>query len=127
MSLLIGAGLNMGECIKRSAALTMNPLMERDLLKALPIVLNGGSLVEAFEQTRCLSDVGRQMLLVGEHSGNLEGSLLKVSEWHFDEARAATRVAQTVMGLAILLILAGLVGFIVISFYSRLYSGILPG
>lgn len=127
MSLLIGAGLSMTECMKRSAALTMNPLMERDLLKGLPIVRDGGTLVEAFDKSRCLSDVGRQMLMVGEHSGNLEGSLHKVAEWHFDEARAATRVAQTVMGLLILLVLAGLVGYIVITFYSRLYGGILEG
>jgi len=126
MALLIGAGLNMTECMKRSAALTMNPLMERDLLKGLPVVMNGGSLVEAFEKSRTLSDVGRQMLLVGEQSGNLEASLQKVADWHFDEARAATRVALTVMGVLILLILAALVGFILVMFYSRLYSGILP-
>jgi type IV pilus assembly protein PilC len=127
MSLLIGAGLGMGECMKRSAALTMNPTMERDLLMGLPMVMNGGSLVEAFERSRCLSDVGRQMLLVGEKSGNLEGSLHKVAEWHFDEARSATRVAMTVMGVGILLALAGLVGFIVVTFYSRLYGGMLEG
>jgi type IV pilus assembly protein PilC len=125
MALLIGAGLNMSECIKRSAALTMNPSMERDLLKGLPVVKNGGSLVEAFERSRCLSDVGRQMLLVGEHSGNLEGSLHKVAEWHFDEARSATRTAQTVMGLLILLLIGGVVGYVVISFYSGLYGGAL--
>ncbi len=124
MALLIGAGLSMVECIKRSAALTMNPLMERDLLRGLPVVKNGGTLVEAFEQSRCLSPVGRQMLLVGEKSGNLEGSLHKVAEWHFDEARSATQVAMKVLGVCILLVLAGLVGFIVITFYSRLYGGL---
>jgi type IV pilus assembly protein PilC len=127
MSLLIGAGLNMGECMRRSAALTMNPLMEKDLLRGLPVVMNGGTLVEAFDRSRCLSDVGRQMLLVGEKSGNLEGSLHKVAEWHFDEARSATKVAMTVMGVAILLVLAGLVGYIVVTFYSRLYGGMLNG
>ncbi len=127
MSLLIGAGLNMGECMRRSAALTMNPIMERDLLKGLPVVMNGGTLVEAFDRSRCLSDVGRQMLMVGEQSGNLEGSLHKVAEWHFDEARAATRVAMTVMGVTILLILAALVGVIVVTFYSRLYGGMFEG
>ncbi len=127
MSLLIGAGLSMTEVMKRSAALTMNPLMERDLLKGLPIVMNGGTLVEAFDQSRCLSDVGRQMLMVGEQTGNLEDSLHKVAEWHFEEARAATKVAMTVMGIAILLVLAGLVGYIVVTFYSRLYGGMLEG
>ena len=124
MSLLIGAGLNMTECMKRSAALTMNPLMERDLLKGLPVIKNGGTLVEAFERSRCLSDVGRQMMLVGEQSGNLEGSLHKVAEWHFDEARSATQVAMKVLGVGILLVLASLVGYIVITFYSRLYGGL---
>jgi type IV pilus assembly protein PilC len=127
MSLLIGAGLSMSECIKRSAALTMNPAMEQDLLLSVPVIMNGGSLVEAFDRSRYLSDVGRQMLLVGEKSGNLEDSLHKVAEWHFDEARSATRVAMTVMGVTILLLLAALIGYIVITFYSRLYGGMMQG
>ena len=127
MSLLIGAGLSMPECMKRSAVLTMNPLMERDLLKGLPIVQNGGTLVEAFDQSRCLSEVGRQMLMVGEQTGNLEGSLDKVAEWHFEEARAATRVAQKVLGILILLAIGGVIGYIVISFYSSLYGRMLDG
>ncbi len=127
MSLLIGAGLNMGECIKRSAAMTMNPAMEQDLLRSVPVVMNGGTLVEAFDRSRCLSEVGRQMLLVGEKTGNLEDSLHKVADWHFDEARSATRVAMTVMGITILLLLAALVGYIVVTFYSRLYGGMMQG
>jgi len=127
MSLLIGAGLNMGECIKRSAALTMNPAMEQDLLQSVPVVMKGGTLVEAFDRSRCLSDVSRQMLLVGEQTGNLDGSLHKVAEWHFDEARTATKTAVTMMGVSILLLLAGLVGYIVVTFYSRLYGGMMQG
>lgn len=125
MSLLIGAGLDIRQCIARSAAVTMNPQIEQDLLRAVPVVAQGGTLVEAFAGCRRLSRVGREMIAVGEHSGNLEASLRKVAEYHFDEAQAAVRTAATIMKVLILLGVGLVVAVIVISFYSNLYGSML--
>lgn len=124
MSLLVGAGIDIRQCIQRSARLTMNPYMERDLLQAVPVVARGGTLVEAFSKVKCVSSVGREMLAVGEQSGNLEFSLKKVSDYHFEEARAAVRSAMTIGGVLVLLLVGGLIGYIVISFYAGLYSNL---
>ncbi len=122
MSLLVGAGLDMRQCIQRSAKLTMNPRMERDLMRAVPVVANGGTLVEAFSKCTTLSRIAREMIAVGEVSGDLDGSMRKVAEWHFEEARAAVRTALTVMGILVLLLVGGIIGYIVISFYSGYFN-----
>ncbi|HPU96537.1 MAG TPA: type II secretion system F family protein [Candidatus Hydrogenedentes bacterium] len=124
MSLLVGAGMRMDRCIQHAARVTMNPLMERDLLRAVPLVLQGHILVEAFSQVNCLSPVGRDMLAVGEKTGKLETSLRKVAEYHLAEAKAAVSIATKVMNVLILLAVGAVVGFIVISFYGGLYSGL---
>ena len=123
MSLLVGSGMNIKSCVQNSAAITMNPYMQRDLLQAVPPLANGATLVEAFACTRYLTQVSREMIMVGEETGNLEGSLRKVSEYHLEEATHQVQVLTRIMGVLLLLAVAGIVGFVVISFYAKLYSG----
>ena len=66
--------------------------------------------------------MAREMLEVGEQSGNLEASLQKVAEYHLEEGRHAMAVASKIMGVAITLAIGGLIGYIVISFYSNYFA-----
>ncbi|MBI2425762.1 MAG: type II secretion system F family protein [Candidatus Hydrogenedentes bacterium] len=122
MSLLVGSGMNIKLCIQHSAAMTGNAYMERDLLRAIPPIAEGATLVQAFSGSRSLTSVAREMLAVGEHSGALEVSLLKVAHYHQEEAKAAIRMVARVLQAAITLAIGGLVGYIVISFYSKYFS-----
>ncbi len=127
MSLLIGSGIHIRHCIERSAAMAVNPYIERDLLQAAPLVQDGASLVQAFAPCRSLTRIAREMLVVGEQSGRLDETLAKVAQYHQQEAKEAVKRSVVLLGVAILVGMAGLVGFIVISFYSRLYGGMLDG
>lgn len=118
MSLLIGSGMPIMRCIEASAAVTANPYLERDFLKAVPLVKDGATLVEAFAPSQFLSAEAREMLRVGEESGKLEDSLNKVAEYQSNEAMHAVDVAARVGQVVISLTVAIVVGYIVISFYS---------
>lgn len=121
-SLLVGSGMNMKSCIANAAAITGNPYIEKDLLKAIPRVADGHTLVEAFSGCRSLTPLAREMIEVGERSGNLEGSLRKVSEYHLEEGRHAVNVATKILGVGIVLAVGLTVGYIIISFYSKYFS-----
>lgn len=121
-SLLLGSGMNIQSCIANAAAISGNPYIERDLKTAIPRVAQGSSLVEAFAPCRSLTPVAREMLEVGEISGNLEQSLRKVSEYHLEEGRHAVNVASKIAGVLIVLAVGGIVGYIIISFYSKYFS-----
>ena len=125
MSLLIGSGMNIKSCIHNSAAVTANPYMQKDLMMAIQPVADGATLTQAFAASRFLNPTAREMLMVGEQSGAVEKSLLKVSEYNFQEGTAALKKLTTIMGVLITLGIAGLVGYIVITFYKNLYSGLL--
>jgi type IV pilus assembly protein PilC len=125
MSLLLGSGMNVKRCIERAAATTANPYMEKDLLRAVPVVANGGSLVEAFATSRMLTPTALEMLAVGEESGQLEAALRKASEYNMEEASHAVNVATRIIGVLIALAVAGIIGYVIISFYAGLYGGML--
>ena len=127
MALLIQSGLDIKRCIERSAAMTMNPAVEQDLLRAVPVVSRGGTLVEAFSRSRYMTRMGREMLAVGEQSGNLDAALQKASEYSFGEAQAAVKSAAKVLQVMITLFVGGVVAYFVISFYSNLYGSALNG
>jgi len=124
MSLLIGAGVPIKACIVNSAAVTVNAYIERDLLKAVPHVQEGATLVEAFGESKFLTNTAREMLFVGEQSGSLDVSLRKVAEYHLAEAQQAVRVALQVFRQIIVLAIALLVGYIVIRFWSVYFGAI---
>ncbi|NUM52558.1 MAG: type II secretion system F family protein [Candidatus Hydrogenedentes bacterium] len=122
MSLLIGSGLRIDHCIENSATVTGNPYMEKQLLKAVSPVKDGATLVEAFSNVNVLLPQSREMLHVGEVSGQLEAALRKASEYHLAEAMHAAAIARRVLGVAISLTVAGLVGFVIIKFYLTYFS-----
>lgn len=122
MSLLITSGLDIKRCISSAAEVTANPYIRRDLLLALPAVSEGATLTQAFTAAKTLTPIAREMLFVGEQTGNLDGCLRKVSEYHFEEAKHAVSVALRVMKLVMMLAVGALVGYVVISFYTRLFS-----
>jgi type IV pilus assembly protein PilC len=127
LGLLVGSGLNMQRCIERSAAVTMNPLIERDLLKAIPILMNGGTLVQAFSGCSYINRVGKEMIAVGEKSGRLDATLKKVAEYHYNEAQAAVNVATKLLFVATVLIVGVIIGAIVIYFYANMYGSLMTG
>lgn len=121
-SLLVGSGMNIQSCISNAAAISGNPWIEKDLKQAIPRVAAGHTLVEAFSGCRSLTPLAREMLEVGERSGNLEASLRKVSDYHLEEGRHAVAIATKVLGVLIVLGVGAVVGYIVISFYSKYFS-----
>lgn len=124
-SLLIGSGLPITRCIENAAAISANPYIERDLLRSIPHVKQGATLSQAFSHVRHLTPLAREMLHVGELSGDIEGQSKKISEYHMDEATHAVTIATKVLSIAILIAVASLIGFIIIRFYMNLYGGIM--
>jgi type IV pilus assembly protein PilC len=122
LSVLIGSGVPIVRAIERAAAVAANPYLERDLLRAVPKVKQGCTLVESFGPSQFLGSTAREMLRVGEESGRLEEALNKVAQYQMEEAvhavNLATRVGEVVISLGVAIV----VGYVVISFYVNYYG-----
>jgi len=121
-SFLVGSGMPITNAIQSAAAVTANPYIERDIASAVPRVKSGVTLVEAFAPCRYFNRQTREMLRVGEETGKLEDAARKASEYQFQEAKHAVGIATRVGEVLITLAVATVVGYIVISFFSNLYS-----
>ncbi len=121
-SLLIGAGVNIKHAIHHAANATGNSYVRQDLLRAIPVVAQGHTLQEAFARCQSLTPVCREMLAVGEETGNLEFQLRKASQYQLEEAQLATKLALRLLGILMVLVAGGCVGYVIISFYSKLFG-----
>ncbi len=124
-SLLIASGLPITRCIENAAAVSSNPYIERELVTAIPRVKEGATLTQAFSKVSYLTPLAREMLHVGELSGNIEEQSKKISEYHMAEATQAVTIATKALSVFILIAMALLVGTIIIRFYMSFYGGIL--
>lgn len=122
MALLIASGVNIKLCIERSAAVANNPYVARDLLRAVPRVAQGMTLTDAFAPCTSLTRTAREMMHVGEESGELDKALRKVADYHMAEASHAVQVAVRVAGVAAILAVGLVIGYVVISFWTQYFS-----
>ena len=127
LSLLLGAGMPVNKAIESSAAVTTNPYIQRDLVTAVPRIMDGQTMVAAFAPCKYLTPQTREMMVVGEESGNLEGMLRKASDYELAEANHAVNIATRVGEVLVMLGVGGVIGYIVISFYSNLYGKMFDG
>ena len=122
LSLLLSSGVSITRSVERAAATTSNPYIQQDFLKVIPVLSDGGTLVDAFSHAQYLSPMAREMLRVGEESGDVEGQLRKVAQYQMDEATHAVNIATRVGEVAIAMFVFGIVGFVIISFWSNYFK-----
>jgi type IV pilus assembly protein PilC len=123
-SLLLGSGVDILNCIRNAALTAINPYIERDLMQAVPLVKEGHTLVEAFAATRYMTPTAREMVHVGEQSGELEAMCRKVSEVYMEEATHAARVAMKIASTLLVLAVTCAVGAFIIYFYVTLWGSL---
>ena len=123
-SLLVGSGLNIVNCLESAATVAANPYITNDLLKGVPVLKKGGALTEALSHSKYVSSTAREMILVGEETGNLDAQLRKVANYLMEEAQYAMHMLTRVVGVLIVLGVGILVGYIVISFYMTYLGNI---
>ncbi len=85
-------------------------------------VREGKSLHESLAETRLVPDLALEMIEVGEASGALAAMLTSVAEFYEEEV--STRLQRTLIWVSpvILVVMAVVVGFILISLYLPLFS-----
>lgn len=123
LSLLLGSGLRVDHSIERAAAVASNPYIARNLLRTVPAIRGGATMVEAFKDCRYLDPTARELLHAGELAGELEQQLKKISDNYMAEATHAVNIAVKVLQVLTLLVVALIIGYIIVSLYIELYGG----
>jgi type IV pilus assembly protein PilC len=122
LSTLLAGGTPLVAGLQTSAAAISSRLMATSIEVASERVREGKSLHESLAQTGLVPAMALEMIEVGEASGALSSMLVSVAE--FFEEEVATSLQRTLawIPIVILLVMAVVVGFILISLYLPMFS-----
>jgi type IV pilus assembly protein PilC len=122
MATMLAAGLPMVEATRITANVVDNYLISKDIQAAAEGIVAGGRLGDGMKKSKWLPSLLLEMTSVGEETGSLEDTLTVINAYYTSEVATAVERALGILEPAIVLVLAGLVVFILLSVYLPLFS-----
>lgn len=122
LSTLLAGGTPLVSGLQTSAAAIGSKLISHSVQTAAGRVKEGESLHASLAETKLIPALALEMIEVGEASGALAAMLVSVAEFYEEEV--ATRLQRTLTWIspAILVIMAVVIGFILVSLYLPMFS-----
>ena len=122
LSTLLAGGTPLVAALHTSAAAIASRLMSTSVEAAADRVKEGKSLHESLAETRSGSRLALEMIEVGEASGALSAMLASVAEFYEEEVGTSLQRTLAWIPIVILVVMAVVVGFILISLYLPMFS-----
>lgn len=122
LSILIGAGVSILDALNIVVETTSNMVFENGFRNIYKQVEKGVSLGNSMSQEGIFPPILVQMSIVGEQTGHLDETLLRISRYFEMESELAVKAMTTMIEPMILVVLGLGVGFLVISVITPIYS-----
>ena len=120
--LLIGAGTLVVESLNESAEVAGNRIYKTAIIDIAKRVEKGVTIGDAISAYPIFPPMIVQMVKIGEQTGKLDESLLKVSEYFEREVEGTVKTLTTAMEPFIMIILGIAVAFLIISIITPIYN-----
>jgi type II secretory pathway component PulF len=124
MAMLLSAGVPVHRALVTAAAASGNKAMEESLVREAGGVMAGRSLTEVISASRAVPAMALDLLSAAERSGSFEEVLEKVAEYYESETEVGGKQTAMVVGVGLYLLIAAVIAFMVISFYSGYFSSL---
>ncbi len=122
LATLVTSGVDILLALEISAKTTGNVVIEEVLLKARDQVAAGKSLSEPLKESKYFPLMVSQMIEAGEATGALDTMLTKIADFYDEEVDAAVSALVSILEPAMIIVLGGLIGTIVISMYLPIFN-----
>jgi len=122
LSTLLAGGTPLVAALATSAESVRSRLVSSAIQDSSVLVSNGQSLHAALRSTGLMPPMGIEMIEVGEASGALSPMLASVAEFYEDETNQRIATLIAVVEPAILVFMAIVIAFILISLYLPIFS-----
>ena len=119
---LTNSGLNITEALEKCEISSSNQLIKNSIRKSINMVMEGQQLSYAFSSSKYIPRLFTSMLKIGEETGALSFMLENLSNFYKREVEEAVTVLTKAMEPAVIFVVAGIVGTIVISLYLPMFS-----
>jgi len=122
MNTMLTAGMPLVQATRITAAVVDNILVSEELEKAVKGVIEGNRLGDGLKESKWLPKMLQEMTAVGEETGNMQGTLEVVNDYYSKEVNAAVTTALGILEPVIIIVMAALVVFILLSVYLPLFT-----
>jgi len=121
-SSLVSAGVPIMQAIEITGKTAGNAVIEASMAEVIASVKAGGTISEPLKRSKVFPAMVSHMVGVGEETGALDSMLSKVADFYEDEVETAVKALTSILEPAMILLVGGIVGVIVISMYLPLFD-----
>jgi type IV pilus assembly protein PilC len=121
-SSLVSAGVPIMQAIEITGKTAGNAVIEESMVAVIANVKAGGTIAEPLKRAKVFPAMVPHMVGVGEETGALDAMLGKIADFYEDEVEAAIKALTSILEPAMILLVGGIVGIIVISMYLPLFD-----
>jgi type IV pilus assembly protein PilC len=118
----VASGVPLLESIQLTGQTAGSAPVEKAMEDVYASVKSGGTISYPLEQSDVFPPMVGHMISVGEESGQLEQMLTKVADFYEEEVDTKVKALTSLIEPAMIAIIGGMVGFIVIAMYLPLFS-----
>jgi type IV pilus assembly protein PilC len=122
LSSLVSAGVPIMQALEITGRTAGNTVIERSMDAVIDSVKSGGTIGAPLRQSRAFPPMVSHMVGVGEETGALDHMLAKLAEFYEDEVDASIKALTSILEPAMIILVGGIVGVIVISMYLPLFN-----
>ena len=122
MTSLLSAGLPLNKAVSITAHVMDNYFLSTQTAKLSDRVLEGHPLGESMRQQNIMPEILIDMTAVGENSGEMTQALKNVGRYYDDELENAVQNIFAKLQPSLIIVMAGIAGFVIISVYSAMFS-----
>jgi type IV pilus assembly protein PilC len=122
LSSLVSAGVPIMQALEVTGKTAGNTVIENAMDNVIASVKAGGTIAEPLRHAPVFPPMVAQMVGVGEETGALDQMLSKIADFYDDEVAAAVKALTSILEPAMIILVGGIVGVIVISMYLPLFS-----
>jgi type IV pilus assembly protein PilC len=122
LSSLTAAGVPIMGALEITGKTAGNAVLEDSMAKVIASVKSGGTISEPLKKATVFPPMVASMVAVGEETGALDSMLSKIADFYEDEVAAAVKALTSILEPAMIILVGGIVGVIVVSMYLPLFD-----
>lgn len=122
MSTLLSSGVSILEALTICASSSGNKRVESVIMEVKQKIVEGQTFADPLGATGLVPKMVSSMVAVGEATGTLDATLAKITEIYDDEVDTAVKTMTSMIEPAMIVIIGGMVGFVVIAMYLPVFD-----
>jgi type IV pilus assembly protein PilC len=122
LSSLNSAGVPIMQALEITGRTAGNKVIDAAMGSVIASVKSGGTIAEPLRTCKAFPPMVSHMVGVGEETGALDTMLSKLADFYEDEVAAAIKALTSILEPAMIILVGGIVGVIVISMYLPLFD-----